>query len=61
METTNRGLKLPNFETSGGWIANFKTLRLILKKGFARSSLCSVLLVFSQSYVEHDLRKKIKL
>jgi hypothetical protein len=28
--------------------------------GFAKGSLCSVLLAFSQSYVEHNLRK-IKL
>jgi hypothetical protein len=27
------------------------------KKGFAMGSPCSVLLSFSQSYVEHDLRK----
>ena len=31
------------------------------KKENARGSLPSVLLTFSQSYVEHNLRKKIKL
>jgi hypothetical protein len=29
----------------------------IYNKGFARGFPCSILLVFSQSYVEHDLRK----
>jgi hypothetical protein len=29
----------------------------IFSKGFARGSLRNVLMAFSQSYVEHDLRK----
>jgi hypothetical protein len=29
----------------------------LLYKGFVRDFSCSVLLVFSQSYVEYDLRK----
>jgi hypothetical protein len=30
---------------------------MVINKGFARGSSRSVLLTFSQSYVEHDLRK----
>jgi hypothetical protein len=33
------------------------TFETIFKKEFAKGSSCSVLLTFSQSYVEHDLRK----
>jgi hypothetical protein len=38
-------------------IMNTKYYELLKKKRFARGSFRSVLLAFSQSYVEYDLRK----